>query len=173
MELIKEIRGTDVGLAREPPNAHYQVRRRAEAVVLNQADKVALLYASHYQYHHLPCGRVHGGEDVLTALAREIKEETGANVDVVAEIGVIIEHGRIGECGLLQISYAYFARIKGNIGEPFFTDEETADGLALEWVDLDEAIKLSESDQPDSDAGKFIRMSGAGFPIAGERVNTR
>ena len=111
----------------------------------------------------MPGGRIHDNENLITALKREIREKTGAYVDILREIGVIIEYGRSGESGLHQIAYGYLARVEGDIGESFLTDEEIADGLQLEWVDMDKAIETSESDRPSSDAGKFIRCRELAF----------
>lgn len=60
--------------------------------------------------------------------------------------------------------------MSGDIEEPFFTEEEIADGLQLEWVDIDEAIKASESDQPGSDAGKFIRHRELAFLLRAKEL---
>jgi len=166
MEFIKEIYEKDIGLQQQLLDICYKVRRRAEAVVLNQMNQVALLYASRCNYHHLPGGSVRADEDLATALKREIREETGTNADVVGEVGVIIEYSRKDGLGFLQISYCYLARVRGDIGEPSFTEDEVADGLQLKWEEIDTAIRLSEGDQPKDDAGKFIQQRELAFLLA-------
>ncbi len=81
--LIREIRESDLGLPSHAQGDRCEVRTRAEAVVVNPAGQVALLYAVHCHYHSLPGGRVRRGESLVVALRREIREETGADVEVL------------------------------------------------------------------------------------------
>ncbi|WP_330174520.1 NUDIX hydrolase [Streptomyces sp. NBC_01498] len=73
-----------------PPMAHgdihraEQPRRRIGAVVLvrNNAGDVLLVKPTYKEGWQLPGGAAHQGEKVSDAAARELKEETGLNIDV-------------------------------------------------------------------------------------------
>lgn len=155
MELIKEITEKDIGYNYEDTDISYRLRKASRAIVLNDSGKIALLYVSKNNYHKLPGGGIEAGEDIKIALNREVMEEVGVYVDVLGEIGTIIEYRNKHE--LLQISYCYYSRVKGESKETSFTDEEINDGFQLKWVTLDEATSIIENDIPDNYVGKFIQ----------------
>jgi 8-oxo-dGTP diphosphatase len=122
--------------------AEYKKREAARAVVVDAEGNIALLHVANDGYYKLPGGGIEEGEDKLVALARECKEEIGCEVDVLGEVGVIVEHRKF--CTLHQTSYCYAARVKGEKGEPDFTEGEINDGFELVWVSYDDAIRLIE-----------------------------
>lgn len=155
MELIKEIYEKDIGYKNENKEITYKLRKASRSIVLNGSKKIALLYVSKNKYHKLPGGGIEAGEDIKTALNREVMEEAGVNINILGEIGAIIEYRNKHE--LLQISYCYYSEVKGEIEETSFTEEEINDGFELKWVSLDEAISILENDIPDNYVGKFIQ----------------
>ncbi len=155
MELIKEIYEKDLKLNDENLNIAYRIRKASRSIVFNDSGKIAILYVSKNNYHKLPGGGIEPGEDIKKALKREVMEEVGVNIDVLGEIGTIIEYRNKFE--QLQISYCYFSKVKGDIKKPSFTEEEKNNGFILKWVDLDEALSLLEKDTPDNYVGKFIQ----------------
>lgn len=155
MELIKEIYENDIGCISEKIDVTYDVRKASRAIVFNDLGKIALLFVSKNNYHKLPGGGIEYGEDILAALNREVMEEVGVSIDVLGEIGVIVEYRN--EFKQLQISYCYYSIVKGEITEPTFTSQEISDGFKLKWVSLEEAISIIESDKPDNYMGKFIK----------------
>ncbi|MGH4138284.1 NUDIX domain-containing protein [Clostridium sp.] len=155
MDLIKEIYEKDIGYNYENININYKLRKASRAIVLNDSQKIALLFVSKNNYHKLPGGGIEAGEDIETALNREVMEEAGVKIDVLGEIGTIIEYRN--KHNLLQISYCYYSEVKGDIKEPSFTDEEKNSGFQLKWVALEEAISILENDTPDNYLGKFIQ----------------
>jgi len=155
MELIKEIYEKDIGYNVDSIDISYKIRKASRSIVSNDSQKVALLFVSKNNYHKLPGGGIEAGEDIKIALNREVMEEVGANIDILGEIGTIIEYK--DKHKLLQISYCYYSQVKGEIKEPSFTDEETNNGFQLKWVTLEEAIHILENDAPDNYLGKFIQ----------------
>lgn len=155
MELIKEIYEKDIGYKNENTEITYKLRKASRSIVLNGSKKIALLYVSKNKYHKLPGGGIEAGEDIKTALNREVMEEAGVNINILGEIGAIIEYRNKHE--LLQISYCYYSEVKGEIKEPSFTEEEINNGFKLKWVSLDEGISILENDIPDNYVGKFIQ----------------
>ena len=155
MELIKEIYENDIGYKDENIEIAYKIRKASRSIVFNNSGKIALLYVSKNNYHKLPGGGIEIGEDINTALHREIMEEVGVNIEVLGEIGTIIEYRDKHE--LLQISYCYYSKVKGDSKETSFTDEERDAGFQLKWVKLDEALSILQEDTPDNYVGKFIK----------------
>ncbi|MBU3093516.1 NUDIX domain-containing protein [Clostridium sp. CF011] len=156
MELIKEIYEKDIGYNYEDIGISYKLRKASRSIVLNDSRKIALLYVSKNNYHKLPGGGIEAGEDRNIALNREVKEEAGVNIDILGEVGTIIEYKNMQK--LLQISYCFYSKVKGCIKQPSFTDEEIDNGFQLKWVALDEAILILENDTPDNYIGKFIQI---------------
>ncbi|MDO3410467.1 NUDIX domain-containing protein [Saccharibacillus sp. CPCC 101409] len=131
------------------------LRRAVRAVLLDDSGKMALMHAAKDRYHKLPGGGVEEGEDAETALRRELREETGAEIEIESAIGRTAEY--IANYGLKQFSYAYSARLVGRPGETSFTDEEEAGGFGVSWIEPREALELMESERPQSYSGHFIR----------------
>ncbi len=161
MDLIKEIYEKDIGCNYENIDITYRIRKASRSIVLNDSQKIALLFVSKNNYHKLPGGGIEAGEDIRTALHREVMEEAGVNINVLGEVGTIIEYRNKQE--MLQISYCYYSEVQGDINEPSFTDEEADSGFQLKWVTLDEAISMLENDTPDDYSGKFIQSRDLSF----------
>ncbi|NOQ38179.1 NUDIX domain-containing protein [archaeon] len=161
MEWIREIDSTDFGKERKTdPDKKYRLRKASRAIVINNS-KIALLFVSKHNYHKLPGGGVESGEDLETALHREILEETGCNIKIKQDIGMIIEYR--DDKDMRQESYCYLAEVDGEIKEPSFTEEEKDDGFKLIWVTIDDAIALLKKDRPKTESGKFINKRDLAF----------
>jgi 8-oxo-dGTP diphosphatase len=118
----------------------YSTRDAARAIVFDENKLVALLYVSNEKYYKLPGGGIEGLEDVEKTLHRECLEEIGSEIDVVMEIGSIVEYRKI--FNLKQSSFCYLAKIKGKKGVPNFTDEEMKKDFKLEWLPYNKALQL-------------------------------
>ncbi len=126
----------------------YRVREAARAVVVDENGMVALLYILKENCYKLPGGGLEGTEDKITALKRECREEIGCDIEVVSEIGLIIEYRK--SSNLKQISYCYFAKVKGQKGTPNFTGKELQEGFKGVWLPYDEARRaLTENKATD------------------------
>ena len=135
---------------------NFRKREAARAVVSDNAGKIALLRVGLYDYHKLPGGGIDEGEDIPTALERELLEEIGCKAEVTGEVGEIIEYRNQFE--LEQISYCFVATQIGEQGEPDFTEKELREQFSIVWTDnIDSAIALLEQDKPTNYEGKFIQ----------------
>jgi 8-oxo-dGTP diphosphatase len=117
----------------------YSTRDAARAVVFDENKFVALLYVSEEKYYKLPGGGIDDLEDIEKALHRECLEEIGSDIDVVTEIGSIVEYRKI--FNLKQSSFCYLAKIKGKKGVSNFTEEELKKGFRPVWLAYEEALK--------------------------------
>lgn len=133
----------------------YPVREAARAVLLDERDQVALLYVSEQNYYKLPGGGVEADEGRMSALKRECLEETGCQISVISEIGIIVEYRKF--CSLKQISYCYLAKINGEKDSPTFTSEEQEEGFELRWFPSAQALQLlSKNEAKDLEGRDYI-----------------
>ncbi|MBM7869531.1 ADP-ribose pyrophosphatase YjhB (NUDIX family) [Clostridium pascui] len=161
MKLIREITEKDITNKETYEEISYKIRKASRAVVFNKQNKIAILNVSNDNYHKLPGGGIERDEDIITALRRELIEEVGVEVDVLNELGMIIEYR--DNFKQLQISYCYLCKVVGEYQETSFTEEEKDNGFILEWVSLNEAISILEKDNPEKYMGKFIRKRDLEF----------
>lgn len=164
LPLLREIRDTDLFAEKKNEESadqkaverSFALRQAARAVLLDDSGRMALMYVVRDGYHKLPGGGIEDGEDVFAALRREMREEAGAEeIELTDTIGMTAEY--IADYRLKQFSYAYSARLVGSPAASAFTEEEQADGFAPKWVKPCEALRLMESDRPQSYSGRFIR----------------
>jgi len=139
----------------------WRFRRAVRAVILDDEKRIAILHVTKHNYHKLPGGGIEKNEDEITALNRESLEEAGCQIEITSQIGSILEYK--DQWKIKQESFCYLAKIIGQKQQPEFTDEELVDGFKLLWVDLDTAIKLVESDQPDIYEGQIINARDLTF----------
>ncbi len=151
--------------------SNFRKREAARAVVSDNAGKVALLRVGLYDYHKLPGGGVDEGEDIPTALERELLEEIGCSAEVTGEVGEIVEYRDQFE--LVQTSYCFIAKQVGKKGEPDFTDKELREQFSIVWAeDIDRAISLLEQDEPTNYEGKFIKVRDLALLQAAKESNS-
>ncbi|EKD61984.1 MAG: NUDIX hydrolase [uncultured bacterium] len=117
----------------------YPTREAVRAIVFDNDGKIALLHVVKSKYYKLPGGGIEKGEDKKRALKRECQEEVGSEIEILDEIGSIVEYRKIFK--LKQISYCYLAKLKGNKGNPSFTDEEVEGNFEPVWLSLEDALQ--------------------------------
>lgn len=152
MKLIKEITDKDIlgtdGLSNAKP------RITARAILKNRNNQYALMYSEDFDFYSFPGGGVEKSEDIISALKREIKEETGCTCDIIEELGCVKENR--AHCDYTQISY-YFVIITNDTKlNPAFTQAETKHKTTVNWYTLDETIKLITEPVYDKVQRKFL-----------------
>jgi len=100
----------------------------ASAVVLNQ-DKDILLIKGPRRGWELPGGLVEIGEKITDALIREVREETGVEINNISYRGL---------CNFLEAKTINFLFLAEYAGGELTTSEES---LEVEFVSFDEASK--------------------------------
>lgn len=168
MKLIKEIYEKHIGINKKAEDISYKVRKAARTILFDSCGKVAILYVSKDHYHKLPGGGIELGENIEEALKREVKEEVGADIETLGEVGTILEFR--DDFKQLQISYCYYSRVVGKIQKPSYTKEEIECGFILKWMDFDEAILTLEKDEPDKYMGKFIKERDKTFLLEAKKL---
>src|SRR3989344_3275304 len=84
-------------------------RRAARAVLFDADGKVGLSHVANKHYYKLPGGGIDGNEEVIEALKRECREEIGCEIEVMGEVGEIVEHR--DKIDLVQTSYCFLAKV--------------------------------------------------------------
>jgi 8-oxo-dGTP diphosphatase len=134
--------------------ATFTVRQAARAVVFREDGRIALLHVKAHAYHKLPGGGIEPGEDIAAALVRECLEEIGCDIYIGESLGEVHEYRE--RFTQHQISYCFTARVAGVVGVPKFTEDEQADGFALEWYQPGEALMILTSQSPTDYVGQFV-----------------
>lgn len=165
MKLLKVVKD----LENYGPEDVKDSREAVRCVLIDSAGMVPILWVGKYEYHKIPGGGIDEGETVLDALSRECMEEVGAKIEVIAELGKIVEFR--SEWEFEQTSFGYIGRIVEK-GEVNFTEKEVSNGFELIWVSIDDAIKILQNDTPLDYEGKFIQKRDLEFlKIAKNKFN--
>lgn len=161
MKKLLEIKDIDLGLETKTVDK-YLKREAARAIIFDAEGKIAFLEVRRDHYHKLPGGGIDDGENPKEAVVREALEEVGASIKLRdIKVGSILEHRSHHK--LQQTSYCFIADLCGELGALQREESEIETQQFPIWVTLDEAIKLSETDNPDDYEGKFIKIRDLTF----------
>ena len=134
----------------------FTPRLAARGVVFDKDNKVALLHVANHNYYKLPGGGIEEGEDKIEAFRRECVEEIGTDIEVVSEIGSVVECR--SKFKILQTSYCYTGKVTGKRQKTAFTEHEVEQGFEEPiWIPLDEALRLVSTSVPNNYEGGFIK----------------
>jgi len=155
MKILNEISEKTLGLGEaEKLGSDYTLRKSARAILLNDEGNMATQYLSTYTYHKLPGGGIDPGETAEEALKREVLEEVGCDCEIIKPIGVTIEYRN--KYNMIHISYAFVAKVIGEIGQPALEEGEIEEGQSTLWLPPSEVMAKMETDIPGKFEGHFI-----------------
>ena len=141
MELLFEIDKKDYDL-----NGKVFCRPSARGIILKDG-KIAVIYSRKSKFYKIPGGGVEPGEDNLSAMIREVKEESGLTVlpETIKEFGYVhrIQKGE-HEPVFVQDNFYYLCDVENTQELPRYTDTEKSQEFIPVFVDLTEAIKVNQ-----------------------------
>ncbi len=130
-------------------------RYTARAVLRNSDGKFAIMLMKKFGFYCLPGGGIDPGENEISALKREILEETGCSCDYIKEIGIVEENR--AHCDYTQVSYYYFVHTNGKIANTSLTEGEKAIKTEVCWQSFDEVYRLITEFVPKTEQQIFLR----------------
>lgn len=153
MKLICEL--NDKMILGQGGRSNKAPRLTARAIVKNQEGLYAVMYADKFKLHSLPGGGVEDGEDVLTALRREVYEETGCVCDEVRELGIVAENR--ASLDYTQVNYYFAVTTTHAPGENHLTEAEQLSRTVVQWHPFDEMVRLIQEQEFDRVQGKYLK----------------
>jgi 8-oxo-dGTP pyrophosphatase MutT (NUDIX family) len=151
---MKQIKLVNIENVSEEEALEYSVRKAARAIVFDDDKNIALLHATKNFYYKLPGGGIEEGESSEEALRRECIEEIGCKVEIVEELGLVMEYRK--KYKLNQTSYCYIAKLVGEKGIPNLEPDEIEEGFETVWLSIGEAIKKVKESQPTVYSGPYM-----------------
>lgn len=135
------------------PNDSIFRRPSARAIIIKN-NIIALVYSVKERYYKFPGGGIKDDEDMVVALAREVKEEVGLIVktESISEFGSVIrrQKSNYSENTIFeQENFYYWCECEENIVDQNLDDYEKEAEFILKYVDIDEAIKVNSEYKSD------------------------
>ena len=131
---------------RENDERYFRPSVRA---VIKKDGRFAMVHSRKYDYYKFPGGGIEAGEDHVSALIREVREETGLTVDAasVREYGMVrrSQKGKSEGTIFVQDNFYYFCEVhEGNSGQNL-DDYESEEGFTLEYVTAEKVIETNRN----------------------------
>ena len=157
-----------------PDNGYNHTRSIVRAIVYNDNNEIALNYVlsddrfGHRDYFETPGGGVEKGETLIEALRRELKEEVGAEIDQIVEIGRVVDFYNL--IYRRNNNHYYMCHVT-SLHEKHLTDKEIELNIQLKWMSIDEAIKNYEGTKRTKISSLVIDRELPILKIAKEMMN--
>ena len=135
--------------------SHAAPRLTARAILRNGKGQYAVVHTDGFGIHMLPGGGVEMGESILTALHREVAEETGCRITSAVPLGYVEENR--AHADYTQLSYYFIVDTPDETFHPHLTELEAAHGAKAMWMTLEEAWECISTPVFERPQGKFLQ----------------
>lgn len=135
--------------------SHAAPRLTARAILRNPQGLYALTHTKDFGIYMLPGGGVEDGESILTALRREVAEETGCRVSSARPLGYVEENRAYAD--YTQLSYYFLVDTPDETLHPHLTAAEAAHGTQAMWMTLANAWECISTPVFDRPQGRFLQ----------------
>ena len=125
------------------------IRHSARSIIIANK-KLAMIHSTKYDYYKFPGGGIENGEDPITAMVRETREEAGLVVkpETIKEYGYVHRIQRSDmdatEC-FIQNNYYYFCQAEDEVVAQCLDNYEAQENYVLEYVTPQIAITKNRS----------------------------
>lgn len=120
--------------------------------IMIRTGRVAMIHSLKYDYYKFPGGGIEEGEDNVSALIREVREETGLIVipETIKEYGrvYVIQKG-IQEDVFIQDNYYYLCDAEEEIRPQDLDEYEEEERFTLEFIEPQRAIWVNRENTLD------------------------
>jgi len=132
------------------------VRPSARAIIIRDG-KIALVYSELYDYYKFAGGGIEEGEDEVTALCREVREEIGLRVkkETVRPYGQALRKEKRGEVVLVQNNIFFLCDAEDASEKRDLDEYEEEEKFVLRWVAPQEAIQVNRT-HPHGKKGPYM-----------------
>lgn len=131
------------------PDAPRFVRPSVRGIICRDG-KIAMVHSLELDYYKFPGGGIEPGEDHLSALCREVQEETGLRVKpgTVQPYGQVhrIQRGQWGDT-FVQDNYYYLCDVEDTAAEQNLDDYEAEERFTPEWTSPAHAAAVNLRDR--------------------------
>ena len=131
------------------PAAPRFVRPSVRGIICREG-KIAMVHSLKLDYYKFPGGGIEPGEDPVTALCREVREEAGLRVkpETVRPYGRVhrIQRGQLGDTFVQDNDY-YLCEVEDTPAAQQLDDYEAEEGFTPEWAEPAHAVKVNLRDR--------------------------
>lgn len=116
-------------------------RYGSRGIILNDENLSGMILMRANGFYKLPGGGIELGERESDAFIRDVKEETGFDCEIIAELGTVEEHK--SKSGFSHFSYTYIGRVHGECRKPKppAGSEKLLD-FSINWMSLEDAAAV-------------------------------
>lgn len=137
------IKDSDIFNEPVPEPAEYITRPTSKGFVFDQEGRACLLHVGNL--YGLPGGGIERGETPEQAFIRECKEEIGCFIEVVLQIGAVLQT-KARQAKKYEIHY-FIGKVIGEKGKPEPASAEDA-VFAFDWYPENELLRIFENQLP-------------------------
>ena len=123
------------------------VRPSVRGVIIADG-KIAMVYSKKHDYYKFPGGGIEKNEDKISALKRELLEETGLTLieNSIEELGSVlrIQKSRFAENEIFeQENFYYMCKVNDRVTDQLLDIYESDEGFTLEYVSPQHALTVN------------------------------